>query len=78
MTNIRTPEDVAAETLEACAKEADKIADELESMFNARPPADEEARDRIAARVRTAWLIAATLRDNRTSIILAVTKPMEG
>lgn len=61
MTNIRTPEDVAAETVLECAKHLDFLSGGVMP--------DTAKYFRAAAR---------TLRDNRTSIILAVTKPMEG
>lgn len=64
MTNIRTPEDVAAETVEACARILD---DEALSV----------AQHGTSPLLSVIGDLAQILRDNRTSIILAVTKPME-
>ncbi|MDB5540907.1 MAG: hypothetical protein JWQ89_2634 [Devosia sp.] len=62
MTDIITPEAIAAATLEACAIWIDMLA---------RASIDADEQERLGS-------LAEALRFDRTSIILAVTKPLEG
>lgn len=65
--------DIASRTVAACALIADEEAAKMEAAFNATPIEEEASRDRLAARVRTAWMIAAIIRDRRIEIVAAVT-----